>query len=149
MLTRPVNGLSKEDPMKRHAILAGIAGTMLIAGFSGGALAQAKYYEDGTNCSLLSDAELVACQNQIYARQLQSGESYEATGPNDQTIVPGSNPDAADESASTIVPGAETNPPLIPLVRPEDVTPGVGEPLTLPGPEGTIGGADGGTANPQ
>src|SRR5439155_1375524 len=76
---------SKEDPMKRHAILAGIAGTMLVAGFAGAALAEGKYYPDGTNCSLLSDAELVACQNQIYARQLSSGESDMATGPNDQT----------------------------------------------------------------
>jgi len=134
--------------MKRHAILAGIAGTLLIAGFASGALAQAKYYPDGTNCSLLSDDELVTCQNQIYARQLQSGESYQATGPSDQTVVPGSNP-AVDESASTIVPGAETNPPLSPLVRPEDVTTGAGEPTMLPRPEGTIDGADGGYANPQ
>ena len=138
--------------MKRHAILAGIASTMLIAGFASGALAQgstgAKYYEDGTNCSLLSDDELVACQNQIYARQLQSGESDHATGPTTQPVIPG-RPPAVNESASTIVPGAETNPPLMPLVRPEDVTTGAGGPTLLPGPEGTIGGADGGYANPQ
>jgi len=124
--------------MKRHTILAGIAGTMLVAGFAGAALAESKYYPDGTNCSLLSDAELVACQNQIYARQLQSGESEMATGPNDQTVVPGSNPAGAAESASTIVPGAETDPPLMPLVRPEDVTTGAGAPTVLPGPEGTV-----------
>src|SRR5581483_10201157 len=52
---------SKEDPMKRPVILAGLAAT-LVAGFASGALAETKYYPDGTNCSLLSDAELVACQ---------------------------------------------------------------------------------------
>jgi hypothetical protein len=135
--------------MKRHAILAGLAGTMLVAGSAGSALAQAKYYPDGTNCSVLSDAELVACQNQLYARQLQSGESEMATGPADQTVVPGSNPADAAESASTIVPGAETNAPLSPMIRPEDVTTGADAPTMLPGPEGTIGGADGGYANPQ
>jgi hypothetical protein len=132
--------------MKRHAILTGIAGTMLVAGFAGSALAQAKYYPDGTNCSLLSDAELVACQNQIYARQLQTGESEMATGPSDQTVVPGSNPAGASASASTIVPGAETNPPLTPMVRPDDVTTGAG-PTILPGPEGDQGGA--GYATPE
>jgi hypothetical protein len=125
--------------MKRHAILAGLAGAMLIAGSAGTALAQAtagaKYYPDGTNCSLLNDAELVACQNQIYARQLQSGESAAATGPGDQTVIPGSNPAASAESASTIVLGAETNPPP---ARPEG---------TIGGADG--GGADGGYATPQ
>jgi len=121
--------------MKRHTILAGMAATMLVAGFASAALAESKYYPDGTNCSLLSDAELVACQNQIYARQLRSGESEMATGPNDQTVVPGSNPAGAAESASTIVPGAEADPPL---VRPEDVTTGAGAPTVLPGPEGTV-----------
>ena len=67
--------------------------------------------------ALVSDAELVACQNQIYARQLQSGESYEATGPHDQTVVPGSNPAGAAASASTSVPGAEGTPPLTPMVH--------------------------------
>jgi hypothetical protein len=134
--------------MKRHVFLAGIAGSILVAGFAGSALAQAlstgRYYPDGTNCSLLSDAELVACQNQIYARQLQSGESAAATGPDDQTVIPGSNPDAAAESASTIVPGAETNPPLEPaLPRPENAPPvaTLGAPTILPGPEGTISAA--------
>ncbi len=125
--------------MKRPVILAGLAAT-LVAGFASGALAETKYYPDGTNCSLLSDAELVACQNQIYARQLESGESDAATGPDDQTLVPGSNPSAA-ESASTIVPGAETNPPLAPaLPRPENAPPvgTLGAPTVLPGPEGTL-----------
>jgi hypothetical protein len=141
--------------MKRHVILAGIAGTIFTAGFAGGALAQAStgapYYPDGTNCSLLSDQELVACQNQIYARQLQTGESYEATGPGDQTLIPGSNPANAGESASTIVPGAETNAPIDTLARPEGVTIDSGAPILLPGPEGTLGGADndGGFATPQ
>src|ERR1700749_89725 len=111
--------------MKRHAILAGLAGTVLIAGFAGCALAQARVYPDGTNCSLLSDDELVNCQNQMYMRQLQSGESTEATGPRDQTVVPGSNPTGDAESTSTIVPGAETDAP-VPLVHPEDVTTGAG-----------------------
>jgi len=131
--------------MKRPVILAGLAAT-LVAGFASGALAETKYYPDGTNCSLLSDAELVACQNQIYARQLESGESDAATGPDDQTLVPGSNPSASAESASTIVPGAETNPPLEPaLPRPENAPPvgtppvgTLGAPTVLPGPEGTI-----------
>jgi len=116
--------------MKRHSLLAGIAGTMLVAGFASGAFAQAstsgKYYPDGTNCSLLSDQELVACQNQIYARQLRSGESEMATGAGDQTVVPGSNPAGAAESASTIVPGAETNPPIDALARPEGAQGGGG-----------------------
>jgi hypothetical protein len=130
--------------MKRHGILAGLAGTILIAGFAGGALAQAstgaRYYPDGTNCSLLSDAELVACQNQIYARQLRSGESEMATGPSDQTLVPSSNPAVSQESESTIVPGAETNPPLEPaLPRPENAPAVLGGPaVVLPGPEGTM-----------
>ena len=125
--------------MKRHVVLAGLAGTLLVAGFAGRALAETKYYPDGTNCSLLSDAELVACQNQIYARQLQSGESDAATGPDDQTLIPGSDPSSAAESASTIVPGAETNPPLeTTLPRPEGATVGVGEPTQLPGPDGTL-----------
>ena len=126
--------------MKHSLILAGFAAA-LAAGYAGGALAETKYYPNGTNCSLLSDAELVACQNQIYARQLESGESDAATGPDDQTLVPGSNPSAAAESASTIVPGAETDPPLEPaLPRPENA-PAVGTlaaPTVLPGPEGTI-----------
>jgi hypothetical protein len=127
--------------MKRPVILAGIAGTILAAGFAGSALAQAKYYPDGTNCSLLSDAELVACQNQIYARQLRSGESDAATGPRDQTLVPSSNPAVSAESASTIVPGAETNPPIDALARPEQPTIGTSAPTLLPGPEGTISAA--------
>jgi hypothetical protein len=35
------------------------------------------------------------------------------------------------------------------MIRPEDVTTGADAPTMLPGPEGTIGGADGGYANPQ
>ena len=127
--------------MKHPVILAGIAGTILATGFAGSALAQAKYYPDGTNCSLLSDAELVACQNQIYARQLRSGESAAATGPRDQTLVPSSNPAVSAESASTIVPGAETNPPVDTLARPEQPMIGAGAPTLLPGPEGTISAA--------
>ena len=128
--------------MKRPVILAGIAGTILAAGFAGSALAQAKYYPDGTNCSLLSDAELVACQNQIYARQLRSGESEMATGAGDQTVVPGSNPAGAAESAGTFVLGAETDPPPA-LPRPETGPTMLGGPAVLPGPEGTM------SASPQ
>jgi hypothetical protein len=141
--------------MKHRVILAGLAGTMLVAGFAGSALAQAyangRYYPDGTNCSLLSDQEIVGCQNQIYARQLRSGESDMATGPNDQTLILGSSPADAAESASTIVPGAETDAPLdSTLPRPEGAEIGTGEPTRLPGAEGTLGGADnGGYATPQ
>lgn len=142
--------------MKRHVILAGAAGAVLAAASVSGALAQARstYYPDGTNCSLLSDAELVACQNQIYARQLQTGISAQATGPNDQTVIPTSNPAATAAAAPDIVPGAEVGPLPGGLVYPEDVTTGaapstvviIQQPM-LPGPEGTVSG--GGYAVPE
>jgi hypothetical protein len=126
--------------MKRHVILAGIAGTVLAAATASSAFAQARNSPDAAYCSQLSDAELVACQNAAYMAQLQSGASDEVTGPNDQTLVPGSNPADSAQSASAIVPGAETNPPLEPaLPRPEDAPATLGgSAVTLPGPEGTI-----------
>jgi hypothetical protein len=62
------------------------------------------------------------------------------TGPNDQTLIPSSNPVVSAESASTIVPGAETNPPLEPaLPRPENAPAMLGDTtVVLPGPEGTL-----------
>jgi hypothetical protein len=79
--------------MKRHGVYAGIAGAVLLAGFAASANAQqqGRYYPDGTNCSLLSDDEIVQCQNQIYQRQLESGESAANTTPSDQTVVPSGN----------------------------------------------------------
>jgi hypothetical protein len=132
--------------MMRHMLFAGLAGAVLASACAGGALAQARYYPDGTNCSLLSDAELVACQNQLYARQLRSGESRAATGPADQTVIPGSNPAGVTAGASSFVPGAEGTAPLNPpLPRPEGAAPldgaqptVLGAPTVLSGPEGTL-----------
>ncbi|HEY4163593.1 MAG TPA: hypothetical protein VGM59_11065 [Dongiaceae bacterium] len=90
--------------MKRHGVYAGVA-VVLLAGFAAGADAQqqGRYYPDGTNCSLLSDDEIVQCQNQIYQRQLESGQSAEATGPSDQTVVP-----SGTDSGAGGLPGAST-----------------------------------------
>jgi hypothetical protein len=90
--------------MKAHAVLAGIAGALLLTTVAGGASAQARYYPDGTNCSLLSDDELVACQNQIYARQLESGVSQQAADPAE---VPSSHIEGNESGQSDFVPGAE------------------------------------------
>jgi len=117
--------------MKAHAIFAGIASALLLTTIAGSATAQAKYYPDGTNCSLLSDAELVACQNQIYARQLESGISQQTADPAD-TPIPSSHIEGNEAGQSDFVPGAEgTLPPSAYAV---------GTPTTLyslEGPEGT------------
>jgi hypothetical protein len=117
--------------MKAYAIFAGIAGALLLTTMAGSASAQAKFYPDGTNCSTLSDAELVACQNQIYARQLESGISQQAADSTD-TPVPSSHIDGNEAGQSDFVPGAEgtalPNPPA------EDPT----LLYALPGPEGTL-----------
>ena len=89
--------------MKHHGIYAGIAGAILMTAFAGSAMAAGKFYPDGTNCSLLPDDELVACQNQLYTRQLESGQSAASTGPADQTMVPGGSQDG-----SAGLPGATT-----------------------------------------
>jgi phage tail sheath protein FI len=115
--------------MKLHAIFAGMAGALLVTTIAGGANAQARYYPDGTNCSLLSDAELVPCQNQIYARQLESGVSQMEADPAE---VQSSHIEGNEAGQSDFVPGSEgTEPPS--AFGP--VTPTV--PYGLPGPEGT------------
>jgi hypothetical protein len=116
--------------MKAHVIFAGIAGAVLLTTMAGGATAQARYYPDGTNCSLLSDDELVACQNQIYARQLESGISQQAADPAE---VQSSHIDGNEAGQSDFVPGAEGTEPPSTYYPP--VTPTV--PYGLPGPEGT------------
>lgn len=119
--------------MKLRTIYVGMAGIVLFSACAGRAIAGSTYYPDGINCSLLSDAELVACQNQQYTRQLESGISAEATGPDDQTVVPtshiGSSP--SDDARGTVI-GAETDiPPL-----PEPTISPMPSPR-LVGPEGT------------
>ncbi|MDQ7249334.1 hypothetical protein [Dongia sedimenti] len=112
--------------MKTHAIFAGIAGALLLTTMADSANAQSKYYPDGTNCSLLSDAELVQCQNQIYTRQLESGVSREAADPAE---VPSSHIDGNEAGQSDFVPGAEgTQPPGADAPAPR---------YSLEGPEGT------------
>ena len=125
-----------------QALVGTAAGFALFAGFSGNAAAQAKFYPDDTNCSVLPDSELVACQNQIYARQLRSGESASVTTPSDQTDIPGSNIARGTENdLGGIVPGAETDTPtaLVPQSTPSLAPSG---PMQLPGPEGTTVGGD-------
>jgi len=115
--------------MKTHAIFAGIAGALLLSTISGSASAQARYYPDGTNCSVLGDAELVQCQNQIYARQLESGVSQMAADPAE---VQSSHIEGNEATLPDFVPGAEgTEPPsaygpTVPTLR-----------YSLEGPEGT------------
>ena len=124
--------------MKRHILLAGFTGAALLSAFATGATAQAASYSVDTDCSIVPDADRVACEEQKYSLQLQSGESAEATGPDDQTLVPSSNMSGThlDESdMSTVVPNAEGYTPPAYLGATVTVTPD--EPATLPGPEGT------------
>ncbi len=115
--------------MKTHAIFGGIAGAVLLTALAGSAHAQARYYPDGTNCALLSDAELVPCQNQIYARQLESGVSQMAADPAE---VPSSHIEGNEATLPDYVPGAEGTEP------PSAYGPTVPAPLySLEGPEGT------------
>jgi hypothetical protein len=124
---------AEEVVMKLRTIYVGLAGVVLVSACAGNAIAGSTYFPDGINCSLLSDAELVACQNQQYTRQLESGISAEATGPEDQTVVPtshiGSSP--SDDARGTVI-GAETDTPLLPEPTVQE-TPSP----TLVGPEGT------------
>jgi len=121
--------------MKAFAMLTGIAGALVITTVAGTATAQARFYPDGTNCSLLSDDELVACQNQIYARQLESGVSQQAADPTDMPVS-SSHIEGNENGQSDYVPGAEGTPP------PSAMNPPTGSTViiyrTLPGPEGTI-----------
>jgi len=123
--------------VERHVLCAGIAGALILVAFAGSAAAESKYYPDGTNCSLLSDSELVPCQNQLYTRQLESGASQQAAQPGDQTLIPSSNIEGNNAAQSSdIVPGAETNvPPNAAPVRTPATAPTTL--YTLPGPEGT------------
>lgn len=116
--------------MKAHMIFAGIAGALLLTTIAGGASAQARYYPDGTNCSLLGDDELVACQNQIYARQLESGVSQQAADPAE---VQSSHIEGNESGQSDFVPGSEgTEAPsaYAPVLMPAPL-------YSLEGPEGT------------
>ena len=124
--------------MKRHILLAGLAGATLLSAFATGALAQAATYTADTDCSIVPDADRVACEEQKYSQQLQSGESAAATGPNDQTEIPSSNMSGTHldtPDTSTVVPNAEGYTPPAYLGATVTVTPD--EPATLPGPEGT------------
>jgi hypothetical protein len=115
--------------MKAHAIFAGIAGALLLSTMAGSASAQARYYPDGTNCSVLSDAELVQCQNQIYARQLESGVSQMAADPAE---VQSSHIEGNEATLPDFVPGAEgTEPPSAYAPAAPTVI------YSLEGPEGT------------
>jgi hypothetical protein len=116
--------------MKAHAIFGGLAGALLLTTMTDSALAQAKYYPDGTNCSVLSDAELVQCQNQIYARQLESGVSSQMADPAE---VPSSHIEGNDTGRSDFVPGAEGT--ALPDASMPTAAPTII--YSLPGPEGT------------
>jgi hypothetical protein len=116
--------------MKAHAIFAGIAGALLLTTMAGSASAETRYYPDGTNCSLLSDDELVPCQNQIYTRQLESGLSQQSANPGE---VPSSHIEGNEAGQSDFVLGAEgTELPStgMPVIAPTLL-------YSLPGPEGT------------
>jgi hypothetical protein len=124
--------LREETSMNAHATFIGIAGGLLLTAIAGSANAQARFYPDGTNCSLLSDGELVACQNQIYTRQLESGLSHQTAEPGE---IPSSHIEGNEAGQSDFVPGAEgTELPsaYAPITAPGTVY------STLPGPEGTV-----------
>jgi len=119
--------------MKTHAIFVGITGALLLTAVAGSAaLAQARFYPDGTNCSQLSDAELVACQNQIYARQMESGMSQQET----PAAVPSSHIEGTEASKPDFVPGAEGTAPPSAWNTPAETPTVIYK--ALPGPEGTI-----------
>ncbi len=109
--------------MKTHAIYGGFAGAVLLTLMAGSANAQARFYPDGTNCALLSDAELVQCQNQIYARQLESGVSQMAADPAEvQSHIEGNEatlPDYVPGAEGTAPPSATAPAPLYSLEGPE------------------------------
>ena len=116
---------------KARMIFVGLTGALLLAATAGSATAQARYYPDGTNCSILSDDELVACQNQIYTRQLESGISQQAADPTD-TPIASSHIEGNEAGQSDFVPGSEGT------ELPGADLPGSGPAALLPGPEGTI-----------
>lgn len=112
--------------MKAKMIFTGTAGALLLTVMAGSANAQARYYPDAAMCSLLDGAELVQCQNEAYARQLESGVSREAADPAE---VPSSYIEGNEAGQSDFVPGAEgTEAPSADAPMPR---------YSLEGPEGT------------
>jgi hypothetical protein len=119
--------------MKAHAIFTGIftgiAGALLLTVAAGGAHAQARITPDASACNDLTGGALVACQNQVYREQLESGISGIAADPAE---VPSSHIEGNEATLPDFVPGAEGTEP-----------PGAGMPTaapsvlySLPGPEG-------------
>jgi len=116
--------------MKTHAIFAGIASALVLTTIAGGADAQARITPDGSACNHLDGGALVACQNQVYQQQLESGLSGMAADPAE---VPSSHIEGNEANKPDYVPGAEgTTPPdaSMPAAAPSVV-------YSLPGPEGT------------
>jgi hypothetical protein len=115
--------------MKAHAIFIGIAGALLLTTMAGGAAAQARVYPDASACNHLDGGALVACQNQVYRQQMESGIS----GMTDPAAVPSSQIEGNEADRPDFVPGAEgTAPPDagMPAAAPSAI-------YGLPGPEGT------------
>jgi hypothetical protein len=116
--------------MRVHAIFTGLAGALLLTTMAGHADAQARVYPDGSQCNHLDGGALVACQNQVYQQQMESGISGLAADPAE---VPSSHIEGNEAGQSDFVPGAEgTEPPGagMPSAAPPIV-------YSLPGPEGT------------
>jgi len=116
--------------MKAHAIFAGLAGALLLTTITDSAIAQARVYPDGSECNHLDGGALVACQNQVYQQQLESGISGMTADPAE---VPSSHIEGNEASQPDFVPGAEgTAPPDagMPASAPSVM-------YSLPGPEGT------------
>jgi hypothetical protein len=109
--------------------------TIFVAGVAGGLLlgasvanAQMRAYPDGSDCNHLDGGALLACQNQVYMQQMESGVSQMA----DPAEVPSSHIEGNEAGQSDFVPGAEGT------ALPEAGLP-TAAPLLLyglPGPEG-------------
>ena len=118
--------------MKAHAIFIGITGALLLSTVAGGAYAQARIYPDGSDCNDLTGGALLACQNQVYAQQMESGISQEVA----PAEVPSSHIEGTDAAKPDFVPGAEGTAPPSAWSTPAN-TPSVIY-RALPGPEGTV-----------
>jgi len=116
--------------MKAHAIFAGIAGALLLTTMAGSANAQARITPDGSACNHLDGGALVACQNQVYQQQMDSGISGMEADPAE---IPSSHIEGNEADLPDYVPGAEGTPP------PDASMPAAAPSVTysLPGPEGT------------
>src|ERR1044072_5332316 len=90
--------------MKAHAIFAGTVGTLLLTTLASSANAQVQTYPDASQCNDLTGGALVACQNQVYRQQLESGISQMAADPAE---VPSSHIEGNEAGQSDFVPGAE------------------------------------------